>query len=94
VGHVPRCITVHISGDLTRRCNAGDILTISGVFLPEVMTGFRAIRSGLTANTYVEAMDITRQVQSYEESTIDEDATIEIQKIQASSCIAFHLHFF
>lgn len=45
VGHVPRMCTARMIGDNTRRCSPGDIINITGVFLPVPVTGFRAMRS-------------------------------------------------
>lgn len=38
---------------LTRLCSAGDILTVTGIFLPSAMLGLR--QKGLTQDTYLEA---------------------------------------
>jgi DNA replication licensing factor MCM7 len=32
-GHIPRAMTIHCSGEVTRLCGPGDIVTITGVFL-------------------------------------------------------------
>ncbi|EOD16317.1 hypothetical protein EMIHUDRAFT_316205 [Emiliania huxleyi CCMP1516] len=56
-GHVPRAMTVHLYGDMTRQCAAGDTLTISGVFLP----------AGLITNTFLEAMSVEKHKKSSEE---------------------------
>ena len=55
VGHVPRMMTVHMYGEMTRTCTAGDLVTITGIFLPIPYTGFKAIRAGLIADTYLDA---------------------------------------
>lgn len=34
MGHIPRTMVVHCSGDTTRLCGPGDMVTISGIFLP------------------------------------------------------------
>ena len=69
VGHIPRSMTVIARGDLTRKVNAGEVATISGVFLPTPFTGVRAIRAGLIADTYLEAMDLELEKKSYDVST-------------------------
>jgi hypothetical protein len=33
-------------GDNTRRCSPGDIVNITGIFLPVPISGFRAMRAG------------------------------------------------
>eukprot|EP00501_MAST-03F_sp_TOSAG23-6_P002605 GSMAST32.ASY1.ANO1.2746.1 assembled CDS len=51
IGHIPRSMTVHLCGELTRSAMPGDQLTVSGMFLPTPYTG-------LTADTYLEGMHI------------------------------------
>jgi DNA replication licensing factor MCM7 len=34
VGHIPRTITVQVTGEQTRRANPGDVVTITGIYLP------------------------------------------------------------
>ncbi|KAB2605104.1 DNA replication licensing factor MCM7-like [Pyrus ussuriensis x Pyrus communis] len=58
-GHIPRTMTVHFKGELTRKVAPGDVVKLSGIFLPIPYTGFRAMRAGLVADTYLEAMSIT-----------------------------------
>lgn len=45
----------------------GDVVELSGIFLPIPYTGFRAMRAGLVADTYLEAMSITHFKKKYEE---------------------------
>lgn len=56
VGHVPRSLTLHLYGELTRSCCAGDIVTVSGIFLPMPFTGYKGMRAGLITDTYLETM--------------------------------------
>jgi DNA replication licensing factor MCM7 len=39
VGNIPRAITVHATGEITRACVPGDIITLTGIFLPTPYTG-------------------------------------------------------
>ena len=48
-------------GDNTRRCSPGDIVNLTGIFLPVPITGFRAIRAGLISDTYVAARKLYRR---------------------------------
>lgn len=45
----------------------GDVVEFSGIFLPIPYTGFRAMRAGLVADTYLEAMSIIHFKKKYEE---------------------------
>jgi DNA replication licensing factor MCM7 len=43
-GATPRCINVHLRGDITRSVKAGDTVCIAGIFLPEPFTGWKALK--------------------------------------------------
>ncbi|KAL3235349.1 DNA replication licensing factor MCM7 [Nakaseomyces bracarensis] len=55
VGHIPRTLTIHVNGPLVRSVTPGDIVDISGIFLPSPYTGFKALKAGLLTETYLEA---------------------------------------
>ena len=65
VGHIPRSMTVHLYGTLSRSVNPGDVVNISGIFLPTPYTGFRAIRAGLLQDTFLEAMHVHQLKKQY-----------------------------
>ncbi|KAI9782176.1 MAG: Mcm2-7 hexameric complex component [Peltula sp. TS41687] len=71
VGHIPRTLTVHCHGTLTRRIKPGDIIDVAGIFLPTPYTGFKAIKAGLLTDTYLEAQHIIQHKESYRDLTID-----------------------
>lgn len=60
VGNIPRSMTVICRGETTRNVQPGDIVTIGGIFLPTPYTGFKAITAGITTDTYLEAMYLTK----------------------------------
>lgn len=66
VGHIPRQLTVHCHGALTRLMNPGDVVDIAGIFLPTPYTGFKAIRAGLLTDTYLEAQHIHQHKKAYD----------------------------
>lgn len=70
IGNVPRSMTVHVRGELTRRCTAGNQIEIAGVFLPTPYTGFKALRAGLTTDAYLHALSIKQLKQSYTDIVI------------------------
>ncbi|KAL3457372.1 MCM2/3/5 family-domain-containing protein [Aspergillus heterothallicus] len=84
VGHIPRQMTVHCSGNLTRQLNPGDVVDIAGIFLPTPYTGFRAIRAGLLTDTYLEAQDITQHKKSYNNIAMDSRTLRKIEQYQKS----------
>eukprot|EP00048_Salpingoeca_helianthica_P003470 m.67630 g.67630 ORF g.67630 m.67630 type:complete len:736 (+) comp12719_c0_seq4:22-2229(+) len=54
-GSIPRAMTVHLRGHQTRSASPGDVVTITGIFLPMPNQGYRAIRIGLLTTTYLDA---------------------------------------
>jgi len=73
VGHIPRSITIYAKGDNTRLATPGDHVQICGVFLPVKLEGFKAMTSGLLADTYLEAHRIIKLSKS------DDDLSDEVE---------------
>ncbi|PYH63321.1 DNA replication licensing factor MCM7 [Aspergillus vadensis CBS 113365] len=84
VGHIPRTMTIHCHGSLTRQLNPGDVVDIAGIFLPTPYTGFRAIRAGLLTDTYMEAQHITQHKKSYNDTAMDSRTLRKIDQYQKS----------
>ncbi|KAF0887729.1 hypothetical protein E2562_003966 [Oryza meyeriana var. granulata] len=80
-GHIPRSLTVHLRGELTRKVAPGDVVEMSGIFLPMPYYGFRAMRAGLVADTYLEAMSITHFKKKYEEYELKGDEQEQIDRL-------------
>ncbi|KAL8253914.1 hypothetical protein R6Q59_032135 [Mikania micrantha] len=80
-GHIPRIMTVHFRGELTRKVSPGDVVELSGIFLPIPYTGFRAMRAGLVADTYLEAMSISHFKKKYEEYELKGDEEEQIARL-------------
>lgn len=66
VGHIPRTMTVHMYGSLTRSVNPGDVVHLSGIFLPQPYTGFRALRAGLLQDTFLEGQYVHQLKKQYD----------------------------
>lgn len=84
VGHIPRQLTIHCYGALTRQLNPGDVVDIAGIFLPTPYTGFRAIRAGLLTDTYLEAQHITQHKKAYQDLKMDLSVIRRIESFKAS----------
>ena len=82
-GATPRTLVVHLTGELTRTVKPGDPVTVSGVFLPEPFTGFRAAKAGLLTTTFLLAQRVQLDKQSYE--ALSHDAMQE-DAIQVTMC--------
>lgn len=86
-GHIPRSLAVHLRGELTRHVGPGDMVEISGVFLPIPYTGFRAMRAGLVADTYLEAMSVAQSKKRYEDIELDPEERDEIERLSGDGDI-------
>jgi DNA replication licensing factor MCM7 len=84
VGHIPRTLTIHCNGSLTRQVNPGDVVDIAGIFLPTPYTGFRAIKAGLLTDTYLEAQHITQHKKAYQDLLVDARTIRRIESYKAS----------
>ena len=84
VGHIPRSLTIHCHGTLTRQINPGDVVDVAGIFLPTPYTGFKAIRAGLLTDTYLEAQYVNQHKKAYEDLTVDARTLRRIEQYKDS----------
>ncbi|KAJ1508741.1 Mcm2-7 hexameric complex component, partial [Coelomomyces lativittatus] len=88
MGHIPRSMTVHVYEAMTRTMNTGDMVILTGIFLPTPYTGYKAIKAGLLADTYLEGLHVTLLKQSYESmpSTAHAKRTLDYETLAKSIC--------
>lgn len=60
VGNIPRSLTVLCRGETTRQALPGDHVSVTGIFLPLLRTGFRQIAQGLTSETFLDVHRIAK----------------------------------
>ncbi|KAG7563153.1 hypothetical protein FFLO_01461 [Filobasidium floriforme] len=82
VGHIPRSMTIHLYGGLTRKVNPGDVIHVGGIFLPTPYTGFRAMRAGLLQDTYLEAQNIHQLKKQYSAMELTPEIEAAIRDLQ------------
>ncbi|KAF9566354.1 MCM-domain-containing protein [Agrocybe pediades] len=82
VGHIPRSMTVHVNGNLTRLMNPGDIVHLGGIFLPIPYTGFQAIRAGLLTDTYLEAHYVYQLKKQYTEMEVTPEVVRKLEELK------------
>ncbi|GAM26775.1 hypothetical protein SAMD00019534_099500 [Acytostelium subglobosum LB1] len=87
IGHTPRTIKVFARGELTRQVSPGDMITLHGIFLPTPYSGHKAIRAGLLADTYVEAMRIVQHKKTYEQYVMTETMEEQLNAATADGTI-------
>ncbi|MCJ1227513.1 Mcm2-7 hexameric complex component [Toensbergia leucococca] len=84
VGHIPRSLTIHCHGTLTRQINPGDVVDVAGIFLPTPYTGFKAIKAGLLTDTYLEAQHVNQHKKAYEDLVFDAKTFRRIEQYKHS----------
>ncbi|XP_071439916.1 DNA replication licensing factor Mcm7 [Hetaerina americana] len=67
VGQIPRTVTVFCRGETTRQALPGDHVSITGVFLPLLRSGFRQLSQGLLSETFLEAHHVFRTSKARED---------------------------
>ena len=82
VGHIPRSMTIHVHGGLTRLMNPGDVVHLGGIFLPIPYTGFQAIRAGLLTDAYLETHYIHQLKKQYSEMETTPDIERAIAELK------------
>ncbi|GMF63552.1 unnamed protein product [[Candida] boidinii] len=87
VGHIPRTLNIHVNGDLVRSMNPGDIVDVTGIFLPAPYTGFRALRAGLLTETYLEAQFIKQHKRKYESLGLTPEVESKILELRSQGDI-------
>lgn len=55
MGNIPRSLTVLCRGEATRQAVPGDHISVTGIFLPLLRSGFRQVQQGLLSDTFLEA---------------------------------------
>ncbi|GAO13958.1 hypothetical protein UVI_02035120 [Ustilaginoidea virens] len=80
IGQIPRSLTILCHGSLVRRINPGDVVDISGIFLPTPYTGFKALKAGLLTDTYLEAHHVRQHKKAYSEMIVDPRLVRRIDK--------------
>lgn len=91
MGSIPRSFMVHARGCLTRNCVPGDIITLTGVYLPNQRGSRRRFRDPLVHDTYIEAFQIIQEKKTYQDVDFSEDALESIQKASKSSDVYIKL---
>ncbi|GJJ12527.1 hypothetical protein Clacol_006770 [Clathrus columnatus] len=82
VGHIPRSMTVHTYGNQTRQMNPGDIVHLSGIFLPTPYTGFQAVKAGLLTDTYLDVHHIDQLKKQYSEMQVTPEIQAAIEELR------------
>ncbi|KAJ1664555.1 DNA replication licensing factor MCM7 [Coemansia sp. RSA 1646] len=87
MGDIPRTLTIHCYESAVRKLNPGDVAHITGVFLPQPYTGFRALRAGLLADTLLEAHHIKPLKRRYDQlaSELTPEMHVRLEQLKSSN---------
>jgi len=77
VGNIPRTMTVIARGENTRLVIPGDHIQVTGVFLPMLKSGFRAMQHGLNTETFLDSHRIVKMNKSEDIEVSNEQLTEE-----------------
>lgn len=83
IGSIPRTINIKLNGEITRTCTSGDVVKISGIFLPMPYSGYRAMKAGFLADTFLEASHVTQSKKSYADEYIDENTKQALETLRS-----------
>ncbi|KAH3765837.1 Mcm2-7 hexameric complex component [Pelomyxa schiedti] len=78
-GQTPRSLTVLLQGELTQLCTPGDIITVSGIFLP--IPSSTSGGKSLTADTFLDAQTLEVQKKSFSNIAVAPDTEDEIRSL-------------
>lgn len=83
VGQIPRMLNIHVTGELVRSMNPGDIVDVAGIFLPVPYTAYKAWKAGLLTETYLLAQSVKQHKRKYETLGLTEDVEQKIAAINS-----------
>lgn len=71
-------------GDNCRKVSPGDIITVTGVYMPTTFTGFRAMTAGLHHDTYLECFKLHKDKQNFREQYLSPEMIERVHDIKNS----------
>jgi len=80
-------MTIHLYGSLARTVSPGDVVDVSGIFLPTPYTGIRALRAGLLQDTYLEAQHVKQMKKGYNEMEMTDKIKEELEELRGEENI-------
>ena len=80
-------MTIHLYGSLARTVSPGDVVDVSGIFLPTPYTGIRALRAGLLQDTYLEAQHVKQMKKGYNEMEMTDKIREDLEELRSEDNI-------
>lgn len=85
MGRIPRTMNVFFYDDNTRQLGPGDVATITGVLLPKLYRGYRAIKAGLMTDTVLEVLHVEKSKKTYDQYELTENVQQTVNAIASDS---------
>ena len=89
-GHVPRSIKISCFGSTTRKCAPGDMIIVTGVYLPRMLSDSR-FKSKLIHDTYIEAFKIEKEKKNYNETKMNPEIINQLKKDKTNTTLYLNL---
>lgn len=86
IGHIPRNISVHLTGTIVRQLSPGDVVQLSGIFTPTPMqNGWRTKGRGnpLLTDTFIDAQFIEHEKKKYDALTLTSAEMEQIEELHS-----------
>lgn len=69
-------------GEITRSCTPGDMVLVTGIFMPQPTYGFK--RSGLFQDTFIEAFQVQKEKKNFRETLLTEERMERVNDIRGT----------
>jgi len=69
-------------GEITRKCSPGDMVNVTGIFMPCPTYGFK--RSGLFQDTFVDAFQVSKEKKNFRETLLTEERMERVNDIRGT----------
>jgi DNA replication licensing factor MCM7 len=83
IGHVPRQMQIIARGPVTRQCSPGDIVQVTGIYLPTPSQGYMAFKTGLNHDVHIEAYKIIKDKHNFKEYMLSDERMGRVREIVA-----------
>lgn len=81
IGHIPRTLTIHVNGSLVRSITPGDVVDVTGIYLPSPYTGFKALKAGLLTETYLSTQYVRQHKKKFASFEITPEVESNVMEI-------------
>lgn len=81
IGHVPRQMQIIARGPVTRQCSPGDIVQVTGIYMPSPAQGHMAFKTGLNHDVHIEAYKIVKDKHNFKEFMLSDERMGKVREI-------------